>query len=305
MKAILEKISSRDVSGSFKVMDFAVRRFKSPFHYHPEIELTLIGRSSGHRYVGDHIGRFGPGDLVLMGANLPHMYINDENFTGKASAVVLQFLPGFLGDQFFDVAEMSPVRRLLERARLGMSFHRKTREKVVPMLERLSKLEGVARLTAFLQVLDALARSQDWRMLASTGYSPSLALYQGERINRVCELISTKFRDGISQSEAARAAGMSPPSFSRFFKRATNKTFSQFLNEVRVGYASRLLVESDRTAAQICYDAGFNNLSNFNRQFQKLRRCSPRQYRHERWRRENAYFDYKPVDLSRGWLPWS
>jgi len=304
VKAILEKITSHDQSRSFAVRSFEVRRFWSPFHHHPELELTLIVKSSGHRYVGDHIGRFAAGDLVLMGPNLPHMYINDEKFSGRAASVVLQFLPGFLGDRFFQLGELSNVRRLLERSRVGLSFHGRTRDKVAPMLQQLGQLEGFARLSAFLQILELLAQSNDYRTLASPTYSPSLALYQGERINCVCELISRKFREGITQSEAARAAKMSPPSFSRFFRRATNKTFRAFLNEVRIGHAARLLAETDKSVAEVCYDSGFGNLSNFNRQFLKLRRVAPRLYRDDRNRRENAYFEAKKLphwaDLA-GW----
>ncbi len=282
MKAILEKITSRDPSRSFALLDFTVRRFNCPFHYHPELELTLIVKSSGHRYVGDHIGRFAEGDLVLMGPNLPHMYINDAKFEGSASAVALQFLPGFLGADFFQLGELAEVRRLLGRSRVGLVFDGRTRDKVAAQMERLSGLEGFARLTALLQTLETLAKSRECRELASPTYSPSLALYQGERINRVCELVSRNFREGITQSEAARTAKMSPPSFSRFFRRATNRTFRAFLNEVRIGHASHLLLESDRTVAEVCYDSGFGNLSNFNRQFLKLRKVSPRAYRRKR-----------------------
>lgn len=278
MKAILEKVS-HDKNRSFALFEFEMRRFNCPFHYHPEIELTLIVSSSGHRYVGDHIGRFSPGDLVLMGPNLPHSYINDARPGQIAHSVVLQFLPDCLGPGFLQLGEMKGIQHLLERSRVGLSFHGRTRDKVAPLLSPLRKLDGPARLAAFLQVLGILSRSKECRTLASPAYSPSLALYQGERINRVCELISRRFREGITQSEAARAAKMSPPSFSRFFRRATNRTFRAFLNEVRVGHAAQLLLESDRTVAEICYESGFGNLSNFNRQFLKLRSASPRDFR--------------------------
>ncbi len=281
MKAILEKIS-HDRQRSFSLFDFQSRRFDCPFHHHPEIELTLIVASTGHRYVGDHISRFSPGDLVLMGSNLPHMYINDTTFSDQAHSVVMQFLPECLGSNFFQLGELKAIHRLFERARVGLSFHGRTRDKVAPLMVQLGGLNGTARLTAFLNIFDILAASKEFRVLASPTYSPSLALYQGERINRVCELISKKFREGITQSEAARTAHMSPPSFSRFFRRATNKTFRAFLNEVRVGHASHLLLETDRTVAEVCYDSGFGNLSNFNRQFLKLRKVSPRAYRRKR-----------------------
>jgi AraC-like DNA-binding protein len=278
VRAILEKISY--VRGySFQCFGFRrPRQFDCPFHYHPEIELTLIVDSAGHRYVGDHIGRFGPGDLVLMGPNLPHSYVNDAG-TREAESVVAQFLPGCLGPGFFELGEMRAVRALLERAQVGLAFHGRTRERVGGLLVALKSLDGPARLLVFLDILQALAGSRECRRLASPTYAPSLALYQGELINRVCELISRRFREPVTQSEAARTAKMSPPSFSRFFRRATNRTFRAFLNEVRIGHASRLLLESDLGVAEICYDSGFGNLSNFNRQFLKLRKISPRDYR--------------------------
>lgn len=235
--------------------------------------------SSGNRYVGDHVGRFTPGDLVLMGPDLPHAYINDAKFSGRAGAVVLQFMPTCLGQDFFQLNESRAVRRLLERSRVGLSFHGRTRDKVRPLMMQLAGLDGLARLTGFLHILEILSHSKEFRPLASRSYSPSLALYQGERINRVCALVTRKFKEGVTQGEAARMARMSPPSFSRFFRRATNRTFRSFLNEVRIGHASRLLLETDRTVAEVCYESGFGNLSNFNRQFLKLRKISPRAYR--------------------------
>jgi len=281
VRAILEKIS-HDRNCSFAFLEYQNRRFDCPFHYHPEIELTLIVSSSGHRYVGDHIGRFAPGDLVLMGPDLPHMYVNDSKFSGPAHSIVLQFLPSCLGANFFQLGEMKRVRHLLMRSQAGLSFYGRTRDKITPMLSLLPGLEDFERLVALLNILDILARSEESRVLASPTYSPSLSLYQGERINRVCELVSKKFKEGITQSEAARIARMSPPSFSRFFRRATNRTFRAFLNEVRIGHASHLLLESDQSVAEICYDSGFGNLSNFNRQFLKLWKVSPRAYRRKR-----------------------
>jgi AraC-like DNA-binding protein len=254
-------------------------RFQCPFHHHPELELTLIVSSTGQRYVGDHVGRFAPGDLVLMGPNLPHMYINEVRYSGVAHSRVLQFLPDCLGAGFFQLRELKAVRLLLERSRVGLSFYGETRDRVAALMNSLGGLRDFERLLAFLRMLQILARSREYRLLASPNYSPSLALYQGERINSVCELISKKFQEGVTQKEAARLAGMSVPSFSRFFRRATNKTFRGFLNEVRIGHASQRLLETDRTVAEVCYESGFGNLSNFNRQFLKLRKVSPSDFR--------------------------
>jgi AraC-like DNA-binding protein len=278
VKAYLEKIPL-PAGRSFASLDFTVRRFICPFHYHPEYELTLIVSSTGQRYVGDHIGRFAAGDLVLMGSNLPHMYINDAKFPGLAHSRVVQFLPDCLGAGFFQLGEMKAIRHLLERSRVGLHFHGPVRDKVAAAMEELYRVEGARRVSLLLGILEMLAASGRYRRLASPSYSPSLALYQGERINQVCELISRKFRGPLSQVEAARVAGMSGPSFSRFFRRATNRTFPAFVNEVRIGHASQLLLDTDRTVAEICYNSGFSNLSNFNRQFFRLRKASPRDYR--------------------------
>ncbi len=278
MKAILEKIwQTGDLS--FAMHNFQLRRFNCPFHHHPEIELTHIVRSSGQRYVGDHIGRFAAGDLVLMGSSLPHMYINDAD-TKSAHSRVLQFLPDCLGPGFFQLGETKAIRALIERSRIGLSIHGRTRDEVVELLRQLCELGGgIERVLLLMKILDTLARSKEVRTLASPSYSPTLSLHQGERINRVCKLISMKFKEGIAQSEAARMARMSSASFSRFFRRATNKTFRAFLNEVRIGHASQMLLETDCTVSEACYESGFANLSNFNRQFLRLRRISPRAYR--------------------------
>jgi AraC-like DNA-binding protein len=199
-----------------------------------------------------------------------------------AHSVVLQFLPTCLGADFFQLGELNRIRHLLARSRAGLSFYGRIRDKVVPLLLGLEGRGDFEKLITLLRILEILGRSKEYRLLASPSYSPSLSLYQGERINRVCEMISRKFKEPISQGEAARAAKMSAPSFSRFFRRATNRTFRAFLNEVRIGHAAHLLLETDLTAAEICYDSGFGNLSNFNRQFLKLRKVSPRAYRRKR-----------------------
>jgi AraC-like DNA-binding protein len=277
MKAILEKIV-HDRNRSFSYFEFDTRRFNCPFHHHPELELTHIVSSSGQRYVGDHVGRFAAGDLVLMGPDLPHMYINEAGSRGRARSRVLQFLPDCFGADFTQ-PELKSIRHLLERSRVGLSFYGETRDRAVALMASLKGRRHFENLVSFFRLLEILAHSKEVRRLASVTYSPSLALYQGERINSVCELISRKFRDGVTQGEAARLARMSVPSFSRFFRRATNKTFRGFLNEVRVGHASQQLLETDRTVAEVCYESGFGNLSNFNRQFMKIRRLSPRDFR--------------------------
>ena len=288
MKAFLEKVSYFPAS-PFRLYKFprSKFRFKSRFHYHPELELILIISSSGQRYIGDHIGRFTAGDLVLMGPNLPHMYINNSKIAESAQSIVLQFLPDCLGPDFFQSEELKGVRQLLERSCAGLLFHGKTRDKVADLLQEFAELEGFRRIALFITMLGLLAESREFRPLVSPTFSPSLAHYQGERINRVCELISKKFHEKLTQSEAARLARMSVSSFSRFFRRATNKTFQAFVNEVRIGHACQMLMGTDLTVTEICYSSGFGTVSNFNYQFLKLHKVSPREYR-KNWTKNEA-----------------
>ena len=278
MKPILQKIPQRQ-DQSFVFGEFRVRRFDGPFHYHPELELTYIGASHGHRYVGDHIGRFQKGDLVLMGPDLPHAYFNDPAFRGRARALVLQFRADCLGAEFFSRGEMTRINRLLLRSRLGLLFRGRARDQAAELMTELATTEGFRRVTLFLQILELLAGAREAETLASAIYSPAGVLRQSSRISAACELISRRFRHDITQAEAARLVRMSPASFSRFFRRATFRTFRTFVNEVRLGYAARQLTETDRTVAEICYDSGFANLSNFNRQFLRRHRTTPRAYR--------------------------
>ncbi len=253
--------------------------FDHPYHFHPEIEMTFISESCGTRVVGDHIGSFQAGELYLLGANLPHVFRNTVPPEKGALAEVLHFLhgasPGFLQG----MPELRTFKLLLDRSRSGLVFDPETSLRAGRLLRRIRQTDGVKRLSAFFELAGDLLDAPEPRALSKS----SEALLSGhpgsDRIHRVCNIILAKFQEDFSHREMARHANMVPAAFSRLFRRTTRKTFTQFVTEVRLGHACRLLCESDKTVADIALESGFNNLANFNRKFREQSHCSPREYR--------------------------
>lgn len=278
MQARLEKISP-GAAASFLCRRRRDPRFGFAWHFHPELELTLIVRSRGKRFVGDSIADYEDGDLVLLGPNLPHTWDSDPARRGPHEAVFCQFSASFLGADFLRAPEMLPVRRLLERSSQGLRFTGRTQREVGRRMEGMDRLPGPRRLLALLEILDLLARSRDARPLSSREFVPSLRRADAERIDRVCRFLTENFADRVPLAEAARVAHLSVPAFSRFFKRKTGKSLVGYLHELRVGHACRRLIETDRAVSEIAFDSGFNNLSNFNRRFLRMKGMSPREFR--------------------------
>ena len=279
MQAFFEKISA---SGqSFVVRERVDPAFDFRWHFHPEFELTFIAQSSGQRFVGDSIERYRDGDLVLLGPNLPHTWMSDAAAakTPKHRAIYAQFLSDFAGSEFFEKPELAAVARLLERAAQGLRFTGKTQLAAARLMPELFAASGLQQLLKLLEILDLLARSKDATPLSSKTYAPSLKRRDERRIDDVCRFIHENIAQPIEQPEAARRAHLSVSAFSRFFKKSLGRTFSEYVNELRVGQACRLLIESDKSIAEIAFGAGFENLSNFNRRFRALKKISPREYR--------------------------
>ena len=285
MKARIERVSPGG-GDSFICRRRIDPRFGFNWHLHPEIELTLILHSRGRRFVGDSIEPYEEGDLVLVGPNLPHTWDSDPNRRGRHEAVFCQFSESFLGPDFLRAPEMAAARRLLERSARGLKFSGKTQKAVVRRMESMDRLQGLARLAALLEVLDLLARSRDVRPLSSREFVPALRRGDAGRIDRVCRFLNERFTGRITLAEAAAAAHLSIPAFSRFFRRKTGRTLVAYLNELRTGVACRELIESERSISDIAFDSGFNNLSNFNRRFLELKKMSPRAFRRQFQSRE-------------------
>lgn len=282
MQAVFEKISA---SGqSFVVRERVDAAFGFRWHFHPEYELTYIAQSSGQRFAGDSIERYRDGDLVLLGPNLPHTWMSDDatngtSRTNKHRAIYAQFPGDFAGADFFDKPELAGIARLLERAAQGLRFRGKTQQRAARLMPELLAASGLSRLLKLLEILDLLARSKSARALSSKTFAPSLKRHDERRIDAVCRYINEHFAQPIGQPDAARRTHLSVSAFSRFFKKSLGRTFSEYVNELRVGQACRLLIESDKSVAEIAFGSGFENLSNFNRRFRALKKISPREYR--------------------------
>lgn len=284
MKASLEQVPLCNGS-SFLVREFNVPFFEAPLHFHPVYELTLITESRGKRFIGDHIGDFDVGDLVFMGPDLPHFYRcvneyyrNDPQL--RARAIIIQFTEDFLGKDFFSIAEMAQVKKLLIDARRGIAYTGVTRENIISRMKRITSASGVEKLNQLLSILDILANSSEYELLSRQnilGYNPK----DNARMNGIYQYVLDNFTNKIKIGDVASRANMSEPAFCRYFKKKTRKTFVAFVNEVKVAYASKLLLEEDLNVTQVCYESGFENISNFNRQFKHITKTTPLEYRQQ------------------------
>lgn len=251
-------------------------RFEMPWHYHSQYELTLIARGRGMRYVGDSIERFEDGDLVLLGSNLPHYWWTDAEDLRGAHSVVIQFELNAGSANLFELPEAAPVRRLLAASARGLSFSGPAARQSARHLMKMNQRQGWQRLGLLVEIFGTLAEG---RPLASAGYAPVLDNRDDRRLRAVCKYVNDSYADDIRQVRAATLAGLSAGAFSRYFHKRMGKTFEAYVIEVRLGQACRRLIEADSTVAEIAFATGFNNLSNFNRHFRRLKGQSPREYR--------------------------
>jgi AraC-like DNA-binding protein len=259
--------------------------YNAAWHFHPEYQLTLAVKSSGHRLVGDNITPLHPGDLALIGSNLPHVWQQDEirrgNPDGAVHAIIIRFLETFAGKDFLQIPEMEPVYRLLRRAARGLHVTGATREVVSEKMRRLPGAVGLERIAGLLSILDVLAHSRELKPIASSGFLPVLESSDQDRMQRVCNYINKHLTDDIDRAQIAREAHLSEGACSRFFKLRTGKTLPQYVNELRVGRACRLLAEEDGKITNIALECGFTNLANFNRRFREIVQLTPRDYRRQ------------------------
>lgn len=254
-------------------------RFTTPWHFHPEIELIWIIESSGRRFVGNSIETFAAGDLVLIGPNVPHLWLNDADRSRwkLARAIVIKFHPGFLGPDFFSKPELLQLQRLLQESLRGLVFTGPAAKKITQAMQALPAKEGMDALLKLLFILHRLSAAPR-RPLTSAGYAPSLNPEMEARVGKVYTFLMKRFREPLTLPQIARQAAMTPAAFSRFFKRVSRHNISVFLNDLRIDYASRELLQARRSITEIAFDSGFATLSSFNRRFRERRGCSPKAY---------------------------
>lgn len=285
MKPIIERLK-KEAEVSFVLQKDIYPYYPTPWHYHPEYELVLVLKSTGKKIIGDHMSNFFDGDLTFMGPYLPHAYQNDRvyyegNSKLTAEAIVIHFTEDFLGKNFFQMPEMESIQKLLENSVMGFAIKGQTRKLVSKKMNSMFQMEGPSRIIELLTILNILAETKEKEKLASPGFIENFKTSGSEKITQVCDYIMKNFTMNLSLNEVAEIANMSPNAFCHFFKHRTRKTFVNFLNEVRIGYACKLLSGDQYNISEICYMSGFQNLSNFNRQFKKTVNKTPLEYKKE------------------------
>lgn len=252
-----------------------------PFwHFHPELELVYVNKAKGKRHIGSHLSYFNNSQLILIGANLPHSGFTDR-FTTNGAETLVQFKEDFLGEHFFSIPEMKPIKNLFAKAKKGLVFHIEAKKVIGPKIEQLIKYEGMDRIIHFLEILKDLAVSEDYSLLNVDGFAFEVEPQDNKKIEIIYRHVRKNFTRQITLDEISEKVSMTVPAFCRYFKKVTGKTFTQFVNEFRIVHATKLLAENPTSITDICFESGFNNFSHFNKLFKKFTGKSPLKYRNE------------------------
>ncbi|MEO6522770.1 MAG: AraC family transcriptional regulator [Mucilaginibacter sp.] len=269
---------------SFNTRHDIVSYFYNQWHYHPEIELVHIVRGTGSRFIGDSVDSFKEDDLILIGANLPHLFRNDDvyymNMPGvQAESFTIHFLPEIFGQAFLNIPENKPIQTLLEKAAYGISIQGETKVKVKKLMQDVHFASKSERIILLMQLLSTIAYAEDNVTIAQFNASDTIHKSDESRLNKVYQYTLNNYAREITLAEVAAIVYMVPHSFCRYFKQRTNKRYSQFILEVRVSMACKMLAETDNSIAVVCWESGFKNFSNFNRHFKAIAGKSPLEYR--------------------------
>lgn len=253
-----------------------------PWHYHPEFELIYIEKSQGTLIVGDCIDKFTDGDMVFLGPNIPHVMKNEEAYYEKnpnltVLARVIHFKKEILGNNLLDLPEFYRIKFFLKNATRGFRIHGETKFRIIELLKNLHEAKGPDRIIHLLQILNTLAQTEELSLLASKEFVESFKHSSNQKLYNIYEYVSKNFQQKIDLESAAEVANLSKTAFCRFIKNKTNKTFTEFLNEMRINYAKKLLVEGKLSMAQIAYECGFNSPSYFNKQFKSFTGQTPQE----------------------------
>jgi len=278
----IEKTLSPKETFIFK--DLMGPHFNPIWHFHPEFQISYIMEGEGTRFVGDNVQIFKEGDLVLTGPNLPHLWRSDDAYFEKDSTLVtrglvIYFDHDLLSNSLLRREEFYIIRKLVENSLRGVEFYGEVRHQIRRLLLEMGDEKGFRRIIKLLEILDILANTKDFELLTSPSYVNSFKGNDSEKMSQVYDYVMTNFKTKITLEEVSEMLNMTTTSFCRYFKPRANKTFTRFVNEIRIGHARKLLLEDNFNISQISYECGFNALSNFNRQFKVITGLSPLEYR--------------------------
>lgn len=284
MKAVLRQITSSPEQ-SFLVRKDVGESMVNNWHYHPEIELLYIKKSSGTWLIGDHIGHFENGDIVLIGPDLPHCFRHEKKYTGKKSTgsgetICIKFLPEVFGDHFFKMPELKAIKSLLHKSSGGLKLKEHTAIVVGAMVDKIMEVPPGKRVINLLSILDEIATERAYTFLSSKGFIQMPADNHTKRIKFIFEYSFNNYSEKITIAYLASRLNMTKESFCRYFKSKTGKTYIRFLMEVRIGHACRLLVD-EKNVTEISYACGYNHISHFNHQFKTITGKQPLTYKRD------------------------
>ncbi len=265
----------------FLVFDRERTAFTYPIHFHPEFEINFIQNAKGgKRIIGDHIGIIDDRELVMVGSNVYHGWENHQNNSDDLlHEITIQFPQELFSNNALDRNLLQPIKELLHNAQRGILFSQETIQKVEPRLQALSLKHGFDSFLEFQSLLYDLAISRDQQLLTNMSFLRKNDFHNSERIETIYTYIKDNYNKKIKLEDAAQKANMTVISFSRLIKLRTGKSFVDFVNEIRLGYATRMLIETNKSIGEVCFECGFNNISNFNRIFKKRQGCTPSEFR--------------------------
>jgi len=281
LKKFYREIPPLSPQDSFLVFDRVKDTFDFPVHYHPEFEINFILNGKGvKRVVGDNIEEIDTVELVLIGPNLYHGWELNKCTSKKIHEITIQFDNNLFPDSLLSRRIMNPIKEMFNRSIHGILFSKKVAEMLTPRLVKLSKLDGMDYFLEITSILFDLANSRNQRLLST--YTVDYATFDDyDKMKLVYEYVQKNFAEKITLEDVSSVASMTSISFNRFIKKRTGKTFVNYINDIRIGYAARWLVEKDMSISEIAFKSGFNNIANFNRSFKAIKNRTPSQYRED------------------------
>lgn len=260
--------------------------FDPNWHFHSEYQLFMVLKGTGTRFIGDNVQPFKAGGITFTGPDLPHLWRSDQdvmnnNTKNKCEGIVVYFNEKFLGESLLQKEEAIRIRQLFKKSLRGLEVTGKTSKTVQKLLSNLLVLKGFDSVIELLKILNILSQTIEIQPLASPGYTNTLKEGDTARMNSVYAYVMKNFKQKMSVSELAELTNMTPTSFSRYFRIHANKSFSEFVSEIRIGHACKLLIEKKMSSSQACYESGYGTLSNFNRQFKAQTQTTPTDYKRQ------------------------
>jgi len=279
--SLLREITPLTQSDCFTLFSRVKSEFDFQLHYHEEFELNFIQNAkNARRVIGDHIEDIDELELVLVGSNLQHAWFTHHCKSNEIREITIQFHKDLFDEKLLRRNQLSFIRTMLEKSLRGILFSKETTQQLAPRIMELNQKQGFDSVLELMSILHDLSISRNMRILSDASFNNTEQYtYNSRRIEKTLEYMNHNFDKPITLNEVARLANMSDAAFSRFFKQRTGNTFIDSLTEIRLGHASRMLIDTTQSIAEVAYHCGFNNISNFNRIFKKKKNCTPKDFR--------------------------